>query len=73
MIVHVLIFLLCQQEALKKKQQPPVSAPSPSSNVSSSPNLNSLMETATAQPTVPCLTPNSPAATQETSLTEVSI
>ncbi|KAK9692669.1 AN1-like Zinc finger [Popillia japonica] len=46
---------LCYKEALKKKQQPPVSAPSPASSVNTAQSLSSLMETATAQPTVPCL------------------
>ncbi|XP_022919606.1 AN1-type zinc finger protein 6 isoform X1 [Onthophagus taurus] len=46
---------LCYKEALKKKQQPPVSAPSPVSSVNNAQSLSSLMETTTAQPTVPCL------------------
>lgn len=46
---------LCYKEALKKKQQPPVSAPSPASSVSAAQTLSSYIETTTAQPTVPCL------------------
>ncbi|KAF2898249.1 hypothetical protein ILUMI_07927 [Ignelater luminosus] len=48
---------LCYKEALKKKQQPPVSAPSPAAPVSNAQSLASLMDaTATAQPTIPpCL------------------
>ncbi|GJQ82050.1 hypothetical protein Trydic_g6924 [Trypoxylus dichotomus] len=56
---------LCYKEALKKKQQPPVSAPSPASSVNTAQSLTSLMETATAQPTVPCLpTATTPASTE---------
>ncbi|XP_017786512.1 PREDICTED: AN1-type zinc finger protein 6 [Nicrophorus vespilloides] len=44
---------LCFKEALKKKQQPPVSAPSPSVVSSVPPPRTTFMET--AQPTVPCL------------------
>ncbi|KAK4881690.1 hypothetical protein RN001_005009 [Aquatica leii] len=48
---------LCYKEALKKKQQPPVSAPSPAAPVSNAQSLASLMDaTSTAQPTIPpCL------------------
>ncbi|XP_031332296.1 AN1-type zinc finger protein 6-like isoform X4 [Photinus pyralis] len=48
---------ICYKEALKKKQQPPVSAPSPSAPVSNAQSLASLMDaTTTAQPTIPpCL------------------
>jgi len=44
---------LCFKEALKKKQQPPVSAPSPSTVNNVVPSRSNFMET--AQPTVPCL------------------
>lgn len=61
-------FIFSRQEALKKKQQPPVSAPSPSSNVSNNAqSRNSLMETVTAQPTVPCLTSTTPATIESPS------
>lgn len=52
---------LCFKEALKKKQQPPQSVPAPSSGSVSSvatPSAQqqaSLIDTATAQPTVQCI------------------
>jgi len=55
---------LCYKEALKKKQQPPVSAPSPAAPVvSNAQALASLMDaTTTAQPTIPPCLPTLPAS-----------
>ncbi|XP_065170818.1 AN1-type zinc finger protein 6 [Atheta coriaria] len=61
---------ICYKEALKKKQQPPVSAPSPSSSTFV-PSRPSPMETATAQPTVPRLP--SPICSSEQSTTDLPI
>lgn len=52
---------LCFKEALKKKQQPPVTTPSAPSNsaqqfsAQGAASLASLIDTSTAQPTVPCI------------------
>ena len=48
---------ICYKEALKKKQQPP--APSPAPANPNPPSFSSLMETATAQPTVTSYLPAS--------------
>lgn len=49
--------LVSLQEALKKKQQPPVGTPNQVSTVTTTQSLNTLMET--AQPTVQCLSTSS--------------
>ncbi|XP_018334035.1 AN1-type zinc finger protein 6 [Agrilus planipennis] len=53
---------LCYKEALKKKQQPPVSTPSPASSVNNAQSFASFMDaaTATAQPTIPTCHPSVP-------------
>ncbi|GLV31111.1 uncharacterized protein CBL_12185 [Carabus blaptoides fortunei] len=66
---------LCFKEALKKKQQPPVTTPSASSSAQqfSSPgaaSLASLIDTATAQPTVPpCIATNTSTGNNSSTIT----